>query len=377
MAYPGCPTLLSLTVRNLRNLRRLSLELEADPRLVVLTGANGAGKTTILEAIYLLARGRTFRGRKAGPLTTDGEARTFIEGRFRDGFGAGEVLITFEWTNQGSERKVNGVSLAGRPPGENPLGVKLVGENPQTLLEGPPRLRRALLDWNVFHVEHQIGRLRRDLGRVLLQRNAALRKGRAGDSAWDQIFIDLANQITSKRHTFVDAWRRHFQALCREFPFLEGCDLVLNRGWPPERSLPEALTLARAAEAQRGQTLAGPHRADLMILRDQVPARLSRGQAKVAVALLQLAAEQVHLGRGLDASLWLLDDLDAELDAGTARRLSDLFDDSPSQRLATRPGTSADIPLAVTPRGLAMFHVEHGSLRSPNPAGARPAPFAL
>lgn len=370
MAATGSPTLRSLTVTNLRNLRRLRLELEGEPCQILLSGANGAGKTTLLEAIYLLARGRSFRGRNAGPLTTVGEGRTLIEGRFRDGFGAGEVLVTYQWTNQSSERRVNGVSLSGQTPRENPLRVKLVGENPQALVEGPPRLRRALLDWNLFHVEHQIGRLRRDLGRVVVQRNAALRAGGPGHSAWDQTFLELADQITTKRLAFVQAWRGHFLNLCSHFPFLHGCDLVLQRGWPAGHSLPEALRRARAAESQRGQTLAGPHRADLRILAHGVPARLSRGQAKVAVCLLQLAAEQVHLDSGLDASLWLLDDPDSELDPETARRLSELFDARAAQRLATRVEARPARPVTLPPGGVAMFHVEHGSLSAPGPAAA-------
>jgi DNA replication and repair protein RecF len=177
--------------------------------------------------------------------------------------------------------------------------------------------------------------------------------------------VEISEQITAKRESFVRAWRCHFLALAHEFNFLADCDLVFQRGWPPDRPLPEILAGTREAEAQRGQTLAGPHRADLRISRDGVPARLSRGQAKIAVCLLQLAAERVHRTEGLDASLWLLDDLDAELDDETARRVRRLFDATGSQRLFTALRGAAPTLTHTPGQRSTMFHVEHGRLRMP------------
>ncbi|NCC23428.1 MAG: DNA replication and repair protein RecF, partial [Alphaproteobacteria bacterium] len=315
------PRLLTLRIRNLRNLRNLDLDLRESSQRVLLTGANGAGKTTLLEAIYLLARGRSFRGRKAGSLTTDGERRTLIEGRFREVDSSSDSILVFERSGRGSLRRYNSVVMGSLPPSESPLRVKLVGENPQMLLEGDPTLRRGLLDWNVFHVEHQLGRLRADLRRVLAQRNAALREGGARVSAWDPAFVDLSNQMTGKRMAFLDRWRTQFRSLADDFAFLDGCDLFFERGWPKDSELLSILERGRSAEIQRGQTLAGAHRADFRINHDGSPSRLSRGQAKVAVCLLQLAAERVHRMAGLAPSLWLLDDVDAELDKASADRL--------------------------------------------------------
>lgn len=357
MGRPNGPQLVSLRVRNLRNLRSIDLGLGAGPRRILLTGPNGSGKTTLLEAVYLLARGRSFRGRKAGSLTTDGEHRTLIEGRFREVGSPNESTLVFERSGRGSLRQLDGVALSSLAPRESPLRVKLVGENPQALLEGEPTLRRGLLDWNVFHVEHQFGQLRVELRRVLAQRNAALRSGSAGVSLWDPAFLELSDRITAKRSAFFDLWRAHLLRLSSDFPFLDGCDLLFERGWPMDHDLLDVLEQGRTAEIQRGQTLAGPHRSDLMITRDGDPARLSRGQAKVVVCLLQLAAERVHRAAGLAPSLWLLDDLAAELDSATAKRVWGLFDGLDAQRFVTR--------LIPEPAGIAdqdaMFHVEHGN----------------
>ncbi|QVL47372.1 MAG: hypothetical protein KFB96_16870 [Thiocapsa sp.] len=249
------------------------------------------------------------------------------------------------------------------PPSDSPLRVKLVGENPQILLEGEPTLRRGLLDWNVFHVEHQLGRLRADLRRVLAQRNAALRQGGARVSAWNPAFVDLSDQITAKREDFHERWRSQFRSLAEDFAFLDGCDLFFDRGWPKDTGLLDVLERGRSTEIQRGQTLAGAHRADIKISREGSPSRLSRGQAKVAVCLLQLAAERVHRMTGLAPSLWLLDDVDAELDKGTADRLWRVLGEPDAQQLISR--------LSTEPGGIdegstmpdTMFHVEHGTLK--------------
>jgi DNA replication and repair protein RecF len=356
------PRLLTLRVRNLRNLRSVDLDLGEESPRILLTGANGAGKTTLLEAVYLLARGRSFRGRKAGSLTTDGERRTLIEGRFREGDSSSESMLVFERSGRGSVRRYNSVAMGSLPPSDSPLRVKLVGENPQALLDGEPTLRRGLLDWNLFHVEHRLGQLRADLRRVLAQRNAALRQAGSGAAFWNPAFVELSAGITAKREAFVDLWRTQFRSFADAFAFLDGYDLVFERGWPKDSDLADILERGQSAEIQRGQTLAGAHRADIRIGLDGGSSRLSRGQAKVAVCLLQLAAERVHRRSGLAPSLWLLDDIDAELDAATAERLWRLFDDPHAQQVVARLSHGIGGVCDRTAVQNAMFHVEHGTL---------------
>jgi DNA replication and repair protein RecF len=356
------PRLLTLRVRNLRNVRSVDLDLRETSSRILLTGANGAGKTTLLEAVYLLARGRTFRGRKAGPLTTDGERRALIEGLFREADSSSESMLIFERSSRGSLRRYNSVAMAPLPPSESPLRVKLVGENPQVLLEGEPILRRGLLDWNVFHVEHRLGPLRADLRRVLAQRNAALRQNGSSASFWDPAFVELSDRITAKRAAFADLWGTEFRSYAKDFSFLDGCDLLFERGWRQDSDLTSILERGRSADIQRGQTLAGAHRADIRIARDGDSARLSRGQAKVAVCLLQLAAERVHRGAGLAPSIWLLDDIGAELDTSTADRLWRLFGDLDAQQLVARLGYETSGIFDESAVADSMFHVEQGTL---------------
>lgn len=352
------PGLRSIRVESLRNIQRLDLAI--DTRTLLLTGANGAGKTSILEAIYLLARGRTFRGTKAGPLTTQGASYTRIEGVYQP---PDHEAVRLRYVKEGAT-----ATRDIQPPlwpetgGEDwrsPLQVKLIGENAQMLLDSEPSLRRRFLDWNVFHVEHRFARLHKDFTRVLMQRNAAIRSSGGQRGLWDRSFIELAESMDRQRALFYAEWRACFLDLCDDYPFLRGADLHYRRGWPEGRELSEALDSLADQELARGYTLAGPSRADFRVEAGEGRRGFSRGQAKIVVALLQLAAERVHRAYGREPVIWLLDDLEAELDRAMAEQLWNAFAATRNPVIVTRVATDSDPGIFGETESLAMFHVEH------------------
>lgn len=350
----------SLRIDHLRNCQRLDLRVEHS--LLLISGPNGAGKTTLLEAIYLAARGRTFRARKVGPLITQGASSARIRAHIEPGDRRLEVRLT----RSGTERLLDGIPWSSQHDRSPPLRIRLIGENAQHLLDGDPALRRVFLDWNLFHVEPPLARLRGELRRVLAQRNAALRTGSADAWIWDHPLVECSNRLDTLRKAFLTQWQAAFCQLAQEFPALSRYRPVLRRGWPEECSLEQTLADNRAAERARGYSLYGAHRADFTLVCEDRPARLSRGQTKVAVALLQLAAEAVHQQRGLPASLWLLDDLLAELDREGASRLLKAFSETGGQRILTlvssRPDPTLISNLMNEPAD--VFHVEHGQLQA-------------
>lgn len=352
-----------LHIQSLRNLERVRVETDASAWLV--TGANGAGKTTFLEAVYLLARGKTFRGRKAGPLRMRGAQRTLIRGDVETR-ARGRGRIRLEQDREGMRRDADPMSWLDGGAVGLPLRIKLVGENPQMLLEGPPELRRRFLDLGVFHVEPRFGASHRRFRRILAQRNAELRGPLRQVDLWDKPFVEASHQLHEFRKAFVLAWTSAFLDLARHFEFLDGCALVYDPGWSGE-DLHSQLVEHRAQEIRRGFSLVGPGRADLYLSRGANRAVFSRGQAKVVVTLLQLAAERIHVDNGCEAAVLLLDDLDSELDEAMAGRLWELVSSTRSQILAT---AVAARPRAHTPflgREAAMFHVEHGTVRATFP----------
>lgn len=362
-------SLRTLQVEQLRNCQRL--DLDCDAPLVIITGPNGAGKSTVLEAIYLLARGRTFRSRKAGTLITRSGTRTRLRGHLTPD----DRVLDVKLDRSGLERLVDGVPWSGVHERTPPLHVRLIGENAQSLLEGDPALRRTFLDWNVFHVEPSLGRVRTELRRVLAQRNAALRQRPEDAWLWDHALIECSTQLDTYRQRFLERWQPAFADLTDQYPALAGSKLRWRRGWAGEQSLAQQLIENRERERARGYSLYGAHRAELTLVREEMPLRLSRGQTKAAVCLLQLAAEAVHQRAGLAPALWLLDDLFAELDHDTTTLLLNYLAASGGQRFLTQVASHPKRETACAPgdEPCAVFHVEQGAVRGPGPEAARQA----
>ncbi|QIK36648.1 DNA replication and repair protein RecF [Caldichromatium japonicum] len=338
-----------LKIESLRNLRRIELEL--DSPVLVVTGANGSGKTTFLESIYLLVRGRSFRGSKAGPLTTHGAIQTCLEALYRPADRL-PLRIRYRKDPTGSIHEIH----PPLGPGERPLfQVKLIGENTQSLVEGEPSLRRRFLDWNLLYAKPRLIQLHQDFNRVLMQRNAALRAGRGQERLWDLVFIELAEAMDRQRARFHAEWQAEFQRLSAAYPFLQGVELCYERGWPEGRELSETLKAVADQERLRGYTLVGPARADCRVR--SAHGGFSRGQAKAVVVLLQLAAERVHQAHGCPPALWLLDDLEAELDSALASRLWMDIQATGGQVIATRVGQEGGLGIFAQGKALSLVRL--------------------
>ncbi|EXJ17137.1 DNA replication/repair protein RecF [Imhoffiella purpurea] len=349
--------LVSLDIDGLRNIERA--RLDTDVSAVWLFGANGAGKSSVLEALYLLARGRTYRGRKFGPLVNRDQSRTRIKGSFASEPDA-PFEVRFVQDSKGAQREIRPPGVLDHDPDVPLIPTKLVTDNPQSLIEGDPQLRRLFLDWNTSLWNDRFKGQRYTFQRLLLQRNAALKAKWKDTAQWDSLFVEAAQSIDESRRAFLEGLRMPFLCLKADFPFLDDLDLEYDPGWPHGLALTEAMDACRDQERSRGFTLRGPHRADFYLSRDGERASLSRGQMKVVVSLLQLACEQLHRSAGAPRSIWLLDDLQAELDRNHVRKLWSLFVETGSQIFVTGVSRPSD-PLDAGPSA-AMFHVEHGVL---------------
>jgi DNA replication and repair protein RecF len=351
----------SIDIRALRNIEHI--RFEANPGMNWFVGRNGAGKTAVLEAIFLLARGRSFRGHRQGALVKRGERRLRIETQVLGEGTTYSARVQFSRGPTGRARffendvEVEGISdLRGR------IHVRIVADNSQRLLEGEPRLRRLFLDWNLFHVEPGYGQLLREFRRVHAQRAAWLRAGGGARAVWDTAYANLAERIALRR---LDAVRRlevHCKELLPGLPQFPGFHLRFSRGWPEEMPLAELLAASVSSDLERGFTFYGPGRADFLVELAEVEVPPSRGQAKLIVCLLQIAAERMWLAGGGPRSIWLLDDLAAELDADGAQAVASLFLGDCRQVFATSVRGDSVGEAAFGDHAAALFHVERGAL---------------
>jgi DNA replication and repair protein RecF len=354
--------LISLEVSALRNLASASLSPSSG--LNLLFGANGSGKTSLLEAIHLLGMARSFRTTQARKLIQAGLTAATVFGRVDTramvyGVGVQKQLGDVTQIRVNGERLDSASALAGLLP------LQLITPESHSLLQGEPRERRAYLDWGLFHVEHGFLELWKRYRRYLEQRNAGLRSGASPAEMlqWEQGLAECGESVAHLRTQYLEQIAPFFNHIYSVLVDDDLPQLTLRRGWSKEQSLRDALVRNRGSEQAVGYTMSGPHRADLrLVLGDGRDAAdtFSRGQQKLVVCAMRLAQMQ-HLqsASGKRCTL-LLDDLPAELDADKRRLLLQAVADSGAQCFITATD-SALIDLAPWSQ-VAVFHVERGAV---------------
>jgi DNA replication and repair protein RecF len=346
------------TAQNFRCLE--NIELDADPQYNLIYGRNASGKTSVLEAIAYLGRGKSFRGAATADLVRHGEQEFLLFGRTMDGDRQAKVGVRNG--QEGLEMRIDGDSAGGIAALAAALPLQIIDPDVHELVAGAPDQRRRYLDWIAFHVEHGFLDAWRRFRRALKQRNAALRSGAAPAvlDGWNTEFAELA--------VAVDAGRRQALAIARESLLETGAQLLgsevdfeYRSGWNEEQGLLAALEASVERDRQQGSTQYGPHRGDLKLSYDARRARklVSRGQQKLLSCAMVLAAAetaQTALERPL---LLLLDDPGAELDKEALARLMQRVVRLGCQVIAT----SLEVEAALLPVSAKRFHVEHGTLR--------------
>jgi DNA replication and repair protein RecF len=339
---------------NFRNLE--VVEIQPERGLNYFYGENGAGKTSLLEALFLLSRGKSFRTISSDELIRhQADAfQIFIEARS----GEEKHRLGLERNKKNWRARKNGQDVALLSELSRALPIVLMEPNSHTLVSGSPDGRRRFLDWGVFHVEPRFLDTWRQYSRSLKQRNAALRRRQAAviDSL-DEIIAPLGEQINAYRKRYSKDLAEEFnRQLDSDRAGLQEIGLRFHKGWKSD-SLAEALVLGRDRDMEQGLTQHGPHRADLLLERDGRPIKtiLSRGEQKNVAACLLLSQAELLKRAGQDPVI-LLDDLASEFDQRHFKEVLRKALSCASQVWVT----------GVLANGLegepAVFHVEHGNI---------------
>lgn len=344
-----------LRIQNLRNLE--AVDIAPAPALNLFFGANASGKTSLLEAIYLLSRGRSFRSRRFERVVRQGSDRYSVFGRVAH--QGRTVAAAIERSNDALRIRVDGQDLNSLAALSALLPVQILHPNSHKLLEEGPQHRRRFLDWGVFHVEHGFYEHWQRYQRALRQRNAALRHGGPAE-VWE---AELSHTGTA-----LDQLRRHYLTELAPIvgtmatDLLDSSSLAMDyaQGWSNDRTLAEALEQSRGKDRDWGFTAPGPHRADLKIRLDGVAAteKASRGQQKLLVSALVCAQTVLFQRRTGRRPILLVDDLPAELDRARRDQFSAQLEGLSAQVFVTAIEREA---LAF--RHVQAFHVEHGAVR--------------
>ena len=356
-----------LTVQGLRNIREGLLLPE--PNINIIYGENGSGKTSLLEAIYLLGRGRSFRTTKLKTIINrDSPDCTVFASLIEDEPGRQNVSIgVTRSVDGGFQFKISGQRVFTASVLAETLPILLMNSDSFALIEGGPGNRRRFLDWGVFHVEHPFREVWRKYQRCHKQRNNLLRHDKISSAqlaAWDKEYVELSQQVADYRQRYFDKVLPEFRNTLALLNADLELDYSLYRGWAEESSLEEELKQNRHRDLMAKTTHCGVHRADLKLKCNGRPAKdvLSRGQEKLVVLAMQIAQGRVLAGAGNSHCLYLLDDLAAELDQAHLAKGMQLLAKQGAQVFLT--GTNKEALQAVIPKSVSsrigLFHVKQG-----------------
>ncbi len=376
-----------LQIHHFRNIRHA--HIEPAPCNVFL-GHNGSGKTSILESIYLLSRGKSFRHHQPKHYIEHGYPHTTVFAKLTSQYGGIQTVAIEKTLDASTQLRLDGQTIITQSPLTKLLPTLLFEPITLNSLEAGSQIRRELLDWLLFHVEQGFHEEWLSYHRLLKQRNTLLKQvqtlqqltqwQRQEIHAWDNALANHAKQIHQMRAAIIEQWQLQFKAQVAEFlpQYADKLRLRYSIGFDPAVGLKTILNERLEQDLALGYTRMGSHRADIHVMLDNevmdeaeqthkfsYPAAdiLSRGEKKLLMMALRLS--QLPLLNAVNKiPLVLLDDITAELDANALKILSHALKQVNSQLFIT--SLSDDImPMiqAIWQNEVKLFHVEQGTIQ--------------
>lgn len=300
----------------------LDVELFPHKNLNVIYGDNGAGKSSVLEAIHVLGFGRSFRTSKPDSFINYDATSSSAHCQFSKDNESMSLGFTRS-RSSGFEFSVNAERTKKKADIARLLPVQIFTPQSSDLILGPPIGRRRYIDWLLFHVEQRFQLQNSQFQACLNHRNALLKQKGLNSKAsfkeqdvWRNQLAVLGESITNSREAHILRLNAEISTLYEQFCPELNIVLRYNKGWDKESSLLEAIENKTDKDLLRGITSCGPHKADIQFLVNGKNAAefLSRGQLRLLVSILLLG--EVVLLKQITGkqSLFLIDDISAELD---------------------------------------------------------------
>lgn len=351
-----------LTVNNVRIIKHAEIQPSSSVNLI--TGPNAAGKTSLLEAIDILSRGRSFRTHLVERLVSSDHSELTVTARLRQPQGT-SFNVGLEKSRAGTRARLQGSTTQSIAELAAYLPVQVLHPESHQLIQGGPGYRRAYLDWGTFHVKQRFLSVWRRYQRALNQRNAALRTARESETvrAWHGELSETGECIDDFRQEYARALGLVIDEYVDELPGIARVKIAYRSGWPEGQTLAAVLDQEILVDIQRGHTRHGPHRAELEIKVDgrHATGTISRGQQKLLAATMILAQVRLFSQQTARSCVLLIDDLPAELERGYRVHLLCALARLDAQLFITAIDTE-DLNIG-TQLDTKRFHVKHGDIQ--------------
>lgn len=337
-------------------------ELSFSPGINVIFGDNGVGKTSILEGISVLSCGKSFRTSKVSNIITTGQSELVLFGEVsnqtqschlgaRLAPGIKELRLNREKVNKWSELAKN-------------LPILDIHPESYLLITGGPVERRKFLNWGMFHVEPEFAHSWSEYMRAIKQRNVCLRnKDIKNARPWHQSLAKLGVVISESLQRYTHEISPYINEMLQIFEINEKVDLFYSPGWDQTYSLETLLDRELQSSDLPLSTQSGPHRGELKILwqGQSFSKTSSRGQQKVLAMALKLAQAKLLEDKYEKPSIYLLDELPAELDYTRRQIALDILSKLDSQVIIS--AVSRDSVKCLNDE-VKWFHVKHRHVSS-------------
>lgn len=363
----------SCRITDFRNIP--SVELNPSTQgLNILSGENGSGKTNLLEALYYLSVAKSFRQASSRCLIRHGER---------------EFALFADVTNQharqteihrrigmqratigGFKLRVGDVSLTSMTELAYLLPMRVIHSQSHHFFELGPVFRRKYLDWGLFYHHKTFLGCWQHYMRMLKQRNAALRQQRPRHEIeiWTAELLRYGLEFDALRRQYVADLAPLIINLAQELLSIESLQISYEPGFESKDNFAMSLKQTYVEDRRLGYTQLGPHKADITIAHQGRPVKhtLSRGQQKLLICAMIIAQGQLLTIQNELAPIYLVDDLPAELDKNSRKKLLTVLSKQGTQIFMTAIEDKAireEIDLLVYRKPVKVFHVEHGRVR--------------
>jgi len=355
-----------LKLQNFRNCERAHFDFSEGLNLIV--GDNAAGKTAIIEAIWLLASGRSFRTQTSHHLIKHDADGSTLFAEVSSSHHLKQIhKIGIQKTHDTRALRLDGETLKSHSLIAKKLPVQLLTPESHKLLEEGPKKRRHFIDWGCFHQFDDFMAYWRNYQKILKQRNQALKKQLPKQQVqlWDQALVDNALKIDGLRQEYLMALTPYLTTFCQALMPELNAQLTCQyrAGWP--KTTQDLMALFQSnytKDSKLGHTQYGAHRADVRFKFAQQDAMhvLSRGQQKLFVCALLLAQASLHEKVVKEPVIMLIDDLPAELDENHRHKLLELLQILKIQHVITT--TSKQLIPVLNPENSAIWTIKQGAI---------------
>ena len=314
-----------LYVQNFRNIELT--DLHPSPRINIIFGPNGSGKTSLLEAVSYLSLGHSFRGANVHHLIRNNSLSFTLSATVNQDDGNTDSLGIIRTRSKSSDLQIsiNQKRVKRLLDLIDRICVQVIHPDSYQVVTGGPDQRRAFIDWGAYYLYPEFKDLWLRYNLALKQRNALLRIGAGTDQfeSWNVILGECAEKISRMREEYIYSICPTLHETLEDF--LPGFKFAfsVSKGWDNDKKLKEILELNLEKDRILGYTFYGCHRADLKIRANQIPAgdMLSRGQTKLLVCAMRLSQGIVLQKNAGKNCIYLIDDLNSELDQTSRSRL--------------------------------------------------------